>query len=270
MNQPSSPQPSVSSKLTDASIIVKAVKVNKYFGSLHVLKDVDLQVSKNEVVVIIGPSGSGKSTLLRCINHLEKINSGHIYVNGRMIGYHDRNGKLVEESERIIAQQRAEIGMVFQRFNLFPHLTALENIMEAPINVRKVTREQAAADAERLLARVGLADKRDKYPNQLSGGQQQRIAIARALAMKPSLMLFDEPTSALDPEMIGEVLDVMKELAHEMTMIVVSHEMGFARAAANRILFVDEGSIIEDTTPEELFTHPREERTKLFLSKILT
>jgi polar amino acid transport system ATP-binding protein len=253
-----------------STVVVKAEKINKYFGSLHVLKDIDLQVHKNEVVVIIGPSGSGKSTLLRCINHLEKINSGHIYVNGRMIGYYERDGKLIEESEKNIAQQRADIGMVFQRFNLFPHLTALENVIEAPLNVRKTPREQAEADGERLLARVGLSDKRDKYPNQLSGGQQQRIAIARALAMKPNLMLFDEPTSALDPEMIGEVLDVMKELAHEMTMIVVSHEMGFARAAADRILFVDEGSIIEDTTPDGLFDHPREDRTKEFLSKILT
>jgi polar amino acid transport system ATP-binding protein len=250
-------------------IVVQIEKVNKYFGSLHVLKDIDLTVSKNEVVVIIGPSGSGKSTLLRCINHIEKINSGRISVNGRLIGYYEKNGRLVEDSERNIAQHRAEIGMVFQRFNLFPHLTALENILEAPTNVRKIPREEAEADATRLLERVGLLEKRDKYPNQLSGGQQQRIAIARALAMKPSLMLFDEPTSALDPEMIGEVLDVMKELAHEITMLVVSHEMGFARAAANRIIFIDEGRIIEDTTPEDLFSAPREERTKSFLSKIL-
>jgi polar amino acid transport system ATP-binding protein len=256
-------------KLADSNIIVKANKVNKYFGSLHVLKDIDIEVRKNEAVVIIGPSGSGKSTFLRCINHLEKINSGHIYVNGHMIGYHDRNGKLVEDSERNIARQRAEIGIVFQRFNLFPHLTAIENIMEAPTRVRKIPLEQARADAERLLARVGLVDKRDQYPNQLSGGQQQRVAIARALAMKPSLMLFDEPTSALDPEMIGEVLDVMKELAHEMTMIVVSHEMGFARAAANRIVFVDEGQIIEQASPDDFFTKPRSERTQLFLSQIL-
>jgi polar amino acid transport system ATP-binding protein len=256
-------------KLSDSNIIVKAEKVNKYFGSLHVLKDINVEVLKNEVVVVIGPSGSGKSTFLRCINHLEKINSGHIYVNGHMIGYHDRNGKLVEDSERNIARQRAEIGMVFQRFNLFPHLTAIENIMEAPMRVRKIPLEQARVDAERLLARVGLVDKRDQYPNQLSGGQQQRVAIARALAMKPSLMLFDEPTSALDPEMIGEVLDVMKELAHEMTMIVVSHEMGFARAAANRIVFVDEGQIIEQASPDDFFTKPRSERTQLFLSQIL-
>jgi polar amino acid transport system ATP-binding protein len=253
----------------DNQDVVRIEKVNKYFGSLHVLKDISLQVRRNEVVVVIGPSGSGKSTLLRCINHLEKINNGHIYVHGRMIGYHDRGGKLVEDSERNIARQRAEIGIVFQRFNLFPHLTALENIIEAPVHVRMTPLDEAIKDGERLLARVGLSDKRDQYPGQLSGGQQQRIAIARALAMKPGLMLFDEPTSALDPEMIGEVLDVMKELAHEMTMIVVSHEMGFARAAANRIIFMDEGRIIEDTTPDELFANPREERTRLFLSKIL-
>ena len=256
-------------KKPDDSIIVQAEKVNKYFGELHVLKDMSLEVRKNEVVVIIGPSGSGKSTFLRCINHLEKINSGHIYVNGHMIGYLDRNGKLREDSENNISRQRAEIGMVFQRFNLFPHLTALENIMEAPRHVRGIAPAQAREDAERLLTRVGLADKRNQYPNQLSGGQQQRVAIARALAMKPSLMLFDEPTSALDPEMIGEVLDVMQELAQEMTMIVVSHEMGFARAAANRVVFVDEGQIIEQATPEDFFKNPREERTRLFLSQIL-
>jgi polar amino acid transport system ATP-binding protein len=251
------------------SMVVKAEKVNKYYGDLHVLNDISLEVRKGEVVVIIGPSGSGKSTFLRSINHLEKINSGHIYVNGEMIGYIERDGKLIEDSEKNISRQRAEIGMVFQRFNLFPHLTALENIIEAPVRVRKTPRPQAVAEAEKLLARVGLSDKRDSYPNKLSGGQQQRIAIARALAMKPALMLFDEPTSALDPEMIGEVLDVMKGLAHEMTMIVVSHEMGFAKAAADRIIFIDEGRVIEDTTPQELFTNPREERTKTFLSKIL-
>ena len=253
----------------DTDCVVKFDKVNKYFADLHVLQDVSLEVRKNEVVVLIGPSGSGKSTLLRSINHLETINSGYIYVYGRMIGYYEKNGELHEETEKNIARQRAEIGMVFQRFNLFPHLTAIENIIEAPMNVRHTPRNQAIAEGERLLARVGLSDKRNHYPRQLSGGQQQRVAIARALAMKPGLMLFDEPTSALDPEMIGEVLDVMKELAGEMTMLVVSHEMGFARAAADRILFMDEGKIIEDTTPEELFTNPREERTKAFLSKIL-
>jgi polar amino acid transport system ATP-binding protein len=253
----------------NATIIVDAEQVNKHFGSLHVLNDINLQVKKNEVLVVIGPSGSGKSTFLRTINHLEKIDSGRILVNGHMIGYTERNGKLTEDSEHNIARQRMDIGMVFQRFNLFPHLTALENIIEAPMNVRKIPRDQAIEDGERLLARVGLVEKRNSYPKQLSGGQQQRIAIARALAMKPSLMLFDEPTSALDPEMIGEVLDVMKELANEMTMLVVSHEMGFARAAADRVIFMDEGRIIEEASPEEIFDHPKSERTKSFLSKIL-
>ena len=249
--------------------IVKFEHVEKFFGRLHVLNDINLQVCKNEVLVIIGPSGSGKSTMLRSINHLEKINSGRLLVNGDLIGYREVNGKLVEASEKEIAKQRMNVGMVFQRFNLFPHLNAIENIIEAPMNVRHTPRDQAIADAERLLERVGLSEKRDSYPSKLSGGQQQRIAIARALAMKPSLMLFDEPTSALDPEMIGEVLEVMKELAGEMTMIVVSHEMGFSRAAADRIIFMDEGRIIEDTTPEELYSNPKEERTKAFLSKIL-
>jgi polar amino acid transport system ATP-binding protein len=262
-------QPTPSAKLDDTSIVVKADKVNKYFGRLHVLQDVSMEVRKNEVVVVLGPSGSGKSTFLRCINHVEKINSGHIYVNGHMIGYLERNGRLIEDSDRNIARQRAEIGMVFQRFNLFPHLTALDNIIEAPVQVRKTPDEVARADGLRLLERVGLVDKADKFPNQLSGGQQQRVAIARALAMKPSLMLFDEPTSALDPEMIGEVLDVMKELAHEMTMIVVSHEMGFAKAAADRLVFMDAGRIIEEGTPESFFEQPHEERTRLFLSQIL-
>ena len=249
--------------------IVKFENVNKFFGKLHVLKDINLEVCMNEVLVIIGPSGSGKSTMLRSINHLEKIQSGRLMVNGHLIGYREVNGKLVEVSENEIAKQRAEIGMVFQRFNLFPHLTALENIIEAPMRVRKISRDQAIAEAEKLLERVDLVEKRDVYPSKLSGGQQQRIAIARALAMKPTLMLFDEPTSALDPEMIGEVLEVMKELAGEMTMMVVSHEMGFSRAAADRIIFMDEGRIIEDTTPDELYTHPKEDRTKEFLSKIL-
>ena len=257
------------STLLDSSIIVRAEKVNKHFGSLHVLKDIDLEVRKNEVVVILGPSGSGKSTFLRCINHLEKITSGHIYVNGHMIGYHERNNKLVEDSEKNIARQRAEIGMVFQRFNLFPHLTAIENIIEAPVHVRRTPVDQARDEGERLLTRVGLLEKRDKYPGQLSGGQQQRIAIARALAMKPNLMLFDEPTSALDPEMIGEVLQVMEELSHEITMIVVSHEMGFARACARRLVFVDGGRIVEEGEPDTFFDNPHEERTRQFLSQIL-
>jgi polar amino acid transport system ATP-binding protein len=253
----------------DRNVIVKFDHVFKNFGPLCVLNDICLEVAKNEVLVIIGPSGSGKSTLLRTINHLEKIDSGFIYVNGSLIGYSRTNGNLREESDRKIASQRANIGMVFQRFNLFPHLTALENIIEAPTKVLKIPKEFAIAEAERLLKRVDLVEKRNSYPSQLSGGQQQRIAIARALAMKPNLMLFDEPTSALDPEMIGEVLDVMKELAQEMTMLVVSHEMGFARAVADRIIFMDEGRIIENLTPEELYSNPRETRTKEFLSRIL-
>ena len=250
-------------------IIVKFENVHKYFGEIHCLNNINLEVVKNEVLVIIGPSGSGKSTLLRSINHLEKINSGCITVFGRMLGYYEKDGKLLEEKEQVIAQQRAEIGMVFQRFNLFPHLTSLENIIEAPIHVGKINREEAIAEAKKLLKRVGLEEKTDSYPRQLSGGQQQRIAIARALAMKPGLMLFDEPTSALDPEMIGEVLDVMKELAQEMTMIVVTHEIGFARATADRVIFMDDGQIIEEGTPKQVFESPRQERTKAFLSKVL-
>ncbi len=250
--------------------IVEAQDVNKYFGRLHVLKGISMTVMLKETVVVIGASGSGKTTFLRCINHLEKIQSGRIWVNGHLIGYREQDGKLVEDRERNIARQRAEIGMVFQRFNLFPHMTALQNIMEAPIRVRSVRESEAREMAESLLERVGLADKRDVYPGRLSGGQQQRVAIARALAMKPALMLFDEPTSALDPEMIGEVLEVMEELAHEgMTMIVVSHEMGFAREAADRVLFMDDGAILEEGTPEGLFANPQHDRTREFLSKIL-
>jgi polar amino acid transport system ATP-binding protein len=250
--------------------IVEARDVHKYFGRLHVLKGVNLSVNLKETVVVIGASGSGKTTFLRCINHLEKIQSGRIFVNGHLIGYREQSGKLVEDRERNIARQRAEIGMVFQRFNLFPHMTALENIMEAPIRVRHMPDAQARETAEALLERVGLAAKRDAYPAQLSGGQQQRVAIARALAMKPALMLFDEPTSALDPEMIGEVLEVMEELAHEgMTMVVVSHEMGFAREAADRVVFMDDGMILEEAEPATMFEHPQNPRTKEFLSKIL-
>ena len=250
-------------------VVVKFDQVNKYFGDLHVLNDINLEVTKYEVLVVIGPSGSGKSTLLRSINHLEKINSGSITVFDRMVGYCEKDGKVVEEKEQVVAQQRAEIGMVFQRFNLFPHLTALENIIEAPMQVRKTNRETATAEAKKLLKRVGLSDKEDCYPRNLSGGQQQRIAIARALAMKPGLMLFDEPTSALDPEMIGEVLAVMEELAEDMTMIVVTHEIGFARATADRVIFMDEGQIIEEGTPRQVIDHPRKKRTKDFLSKVL-
>jgi len=253
-----------------AEIVVEATDVHKSFGRTEVLKGIDLTVHRREVVVIIGASGSGKTTFLRCINHLEKINSGRIKVNGHLIGYREGDGKLVEDKERNIARQRQEIGMVFQRFNLFPHLTALENIIEAPIQVRGTDRDQAVEMGMALLDRVGLAVKADAYPSRLSGGQQQRVAIARALAMKPALMLFDEPTSALDPEMIGEVLEVMQELAREgMTMIVVSHEMGFAREVANRVVMVDEGRIIEEGTPQHFFDNPEHERTKAFLSKIL-
>jgi polar amino acid transport system ATP-binding protein len=253
-------------------VVVDARDVNKWFGRLHVLRDVNLQVKRQETVVIIGPSGSGKTTFIRCINHLEKIQSGRIFVNGHLIGYREAGGgtKLVEDREKNIARQRMEIGMVFQRFNLFPHMTAIENIVEAPIQVRGTPRDEAMVMGRALLQRVGLAAKESVYPNQLSGGQQQRIAIARALAMKPALMLFDEPTSALDPEMIGEVLEVMKELAREgMTMIVVSHEMGFAREVANRVVMMDDGVVVEEGTPDQMFNSPTQERTKTFLSKIL-
>jgi polar amino acid transport system ATP-binding protein len=251
--------------------VVDARDVNKWFGRLHVLKDVCLQVKRQETVVIIGPSGSGKTTFIRCVNHLEKIQGGRIFVNGHLIGYREAGAnKVVEDKEKNIARQRMEIGMVFQRFNLFPHMTALENIIEAPIQVRGMGHDEAMVMGRALLERVGLAAKEKVYPNQLSGGQQQRIAIARALAMKPALMLFDEPTSALDPEMIGEVLEVMKELAREgMTMIVVSHEMGFAREVANRVVMMDDGVVVEEGTPDQVFSAPTQERTKTFLSKIL-
>jgi polar amino acid transport system ATP-binding protein len=251
--------------------VMRAENVVKRFGRLEVLKGVSLKVEPREVVCIIGPSGSGKTTFIRCINHLEKIDAGRIEVNGHLIGYRERNGKLVEDTEQNIARQRAEIGMVFQRFNLFPHKTALGNVIEAPLHVRGVPKERAIAQGKALLERVGLGDKLDAYPGKLSGGQQQRVAIARALAMNPALMLFDEPTSALDPEVIGEVLDVMKNLAFELgtTMIVVTHEMGFAREVADRIVMMDDGAIIEEAPPQQFFDHPSQERTKRFLSKIL-
>ena len=253
-----------------AEYVVQASDVEKWFGDLQVLKGVSLNVKRGEVVVIVGPSGSGKTTFIRCINHLEKIQKGRIFVNGQLIGYRERNGRLIEDTERNIARQRCEIGMVFQRFNLFPHLTALGNIIEAPVHVRGVAKAEAVEIARALLARVGLADKAESYPAQLSGGQQQRIAIARALAMRPSLMLFDEATSALDPEMIGEVLEVMKELAREgMTMIAVTHEMGFAREVADRVVMMDEGRIIEDTPPDRFFTAPSSDRSKAFLARII-
>jgi polar amino acid transport system ATP-binding protein len=253
-----------------SEVVMHAEDVHKRFGRLHVLKGVSLEMTKGETVCIIGPSGSGKTTFIRCINHLEKIDSGRIEVNGQLIGYRERDGKLVENSERNIARQRTQIGMVFQRFNLFPHKTALENVIEAPVHVLGMSKEHAVDYAKALLGRVGLADKIDTYPGKLSGGQQQRVAIARALAMGPSLILFDEPTSALDPEVIGEVLSVMEELARAgMTMIVVTHEMGFAREAADRVVMMDDGLIIEEGTPEHFFQSPDHERTRQFLSKIL-
>ncbi len=254
-----------------SDIVVEATDVQKWFGRLHVLKGVSMTVRQREVVCVIGPSGSGKTTFIRCINHLEKIQGGRIEVNGHLIGYRERpDGRLVEDRERNIAKQRQEIGMVFQRFNLFPHLTALENIIEAPIHVRGTPKDEAIEVGRALLTRVGLAAKETVYPAQLSGGQQQRVAIARALAMSPALMLFDEPTSALDPEMIGEVLEVMQELGREgMTMIVVTHEMGFAREVANRVVMMDDGLVVEEATPDVFFTNPSSDRTRVFLSKIL-
>jgi polar amino acid transport system ATP-binding protein len=258
----------VGAPMTD--VVMRAEDVHKRFGRLEVLKGVSLDVSQRETVCIIGPSGSGKTTFIRCINHLEKLDGGRITVNGQLIGYRQKGDKLVEDSEKSIARQRTQIGMVFQRFNLFPHKTALENVVEAPIHVLGQSEEQATAEGVRLLTRVGLGDKTGTYPGKLSGGQQQRVAIARSLAMKPALILFDEPTSALDPEVTGEVLTVMEELAHEgMTMIVVTHEMGFAREAADRVVMMDEGVIIEEGTPEHFFEAPEQERTKQFLSKIL-
>lgn len=250
--------------------MVQAIDVHKRFGRLEVLNGVSFEIARGEVLVLMGPSGSGKSTLLRCINHLEKIHRGRIYIDGRLLGYYEKDGRLVEERERKIARMRSEIGIVFQRFNLFPHMTALKNVIEAPIHVKKVAKKEAVEKGKEMLHKVGLADKMDTYPSRLSGGQQQRVAIARALAMEPKLMLFDEPTSALDPELVGEVLDVMKQLASEgMTMIVVTHEMGFAREVADRMIFLDEGIIIEEGPPEQFFDNPQQERTKTFLSRIL-
>jgi polar amino acid transport system ATP-binding protein len=250
--------------------MIRCEDVHKRFGRLEVLRGVTFDVAKGEVVVMAGPSGSGKSTLLRCINHLERVNQGRIYVDGQPVGYREAKGKFVEKSEREVARMRASIVMVFQRFNLFPHLTALGNVIDAPIHVRKLGRTQALEAARAMLKKVGLGDKINAYPAQLSGGQQQRVAIARALAMEPKVMLFDEPTSALDPELVGEVLEVMKSLAREgMTMIVVTHEMGFAREVADRVMLMDEGVIVEEGPPAQFFNNPRHERTKLFLSKIL-
>jgi polar amino acid transport system ATP-binding protein len=251
-------------------LMVRAENVHKSFGHLDVLNGINLTVRPGEVAVVIGPSGSGKSTFLRCINHLEKINAGRIWVDGELIGYRERGGKLHEMREKEVAAQRRAIGMVFQRFNLFPHMTVLDNVIEAPSRVRRDPKAQARKRAAALLDRVGLAEKLHTYPAQLSGGQQQRVAIARALAMQPKLMLFDEPTSALDPELVGEVLDVMKDLARSgMTMIVVTHEIGFAREVGDSLIFMDGGVVVEAGDPREMLAHPRHPRTRSFLTKVL-
>jgi len=250
--------------------MVKAEAVHKRFGRNEVLKGIDLEVAPGEVMCLLGPSGSGKSTFLRCINHLEKINSGRLSVDGELVGYRQVDDRLHELREAEVARKRAEIGMVFQHFNLFGHMTALENVTCAPIRVKHVPRERARARGRELLDRVGLVEKHDAYPSQLSGGQQQRVAIARALAMEPKLMLFDEPTSALDPELVGEVLEAMKQLAAEgMTMVVVTHEMGFAREVADQVVFMDGGVVIESGPPQAVLASPRHERTRAFLSKVL-
>jgi polar amino acid transport system ATP-binding protein len=246
--------------------MVKAEKVRKSFGRLEVLKGISVEAAKGEVTCLLGPSGSGKSTLLRCINHLEHIDAGRLWVDGDLVGYRQSGNKLHEMREADIARDRAEIGMVFQSFNLFPHKTAIENVTEAPIQVKEMSKRDAVARGREQLERVGLADKIDEYPARLSGGQQQRVAIARALAMDPKLMLFDEPTSALDPELVKEVLDVMRALAHEgMTMIVVTHELGFARDVGDRLFIMDDGVIVEQGAPDQMLDNPREERTKRFL-----
>ncbi|MEU2897454.1 amino acid ABC transporter ATP-binding protein [Streptomyces sp. NPDC088106] len=250
--------------------MVKAEGVHKSFGLAHILKGIDLEVNAREVFCLIGPSGSGKSTFLRCINHLEKISAGRLSVDGELVGYRQKGDKLYELKEAEVAAQRRDIGMVFQRFNLFPHMTALENVMEAPVQVKRETKAVARERAERLLDRVGLGDRKRHYPAQLSGGQQQRVAIARALAMQPKLMLFDEPTSALDPELVGEVLDVMRDLAEDgMTMVVVTHEMGFAREVGDSLVFMDDGVVVEAGSPREVLTNPQHDRTRSFLSKVL-
>src|SRR5271166_188458 len=250
-----------------AEPMIRAEAVHKRYGLLEVLKGISLEVAPREVMCLLGPSGSGKSTFLRCVHHLEKINSGRLYVDGALVGYEERGGRLHELPEREVCRRRTEIGMVFQRFNLFPHMTALENVITAPVLVKKEPRAVVTTRAAALLDRVGLSSKVDAYPNQLSGGQQQRVAIARALAMQPKLMLFDEPTSALDPELVGDVLDVMRDLAAEgMTMIVVTHEMGFAREVADTVVFMDAGVVVEAGEPARVLNHPQHERTKAFLS----
>ena len=250
--------------------MIKAEGVHKRFGRLEVLKGIDLEVRAGEVMCLLGPSGSGKSTFLRCINHLEKINSGRLSVDGELVGYREAGDKLHELHERDVARKRAKIGMVFQHFNLFPHMTALENVTLAPIRVLRVSRADARDRGREMLGRVGLSDKLDVYPMQLSGGQQQRVAIARALAMQPKLMLFDEPTSALDPELVGDVLDAMRQLARDgMTMIVVTHEVGFAREVADSVVFMDAGVVVEAGPPAQVLGAPTHERTREFLRKVL-
>ncbi len=250
--------------------MVELDNIQKRFGATEVLRGISIAVPKGHTIVIIGPSGSGKSTLLRCVNHLERIDGGRILVDGKLIGYREVNGKIKELPARDINRQRADIGMVFQRFNLFPHMTAIQNVVEAPLRVRGLPRKQVMEEGMELLAKVGLADKAGNYPSQLSGGQQQRVAIARALAMHPKVMLFDEATSALDPELVGEVLKVMEDLAHSgMTMLVVTHEMGFAKEAADEVVFIDQGVICERGSPEDIFDHPEQERTRAFLRAVL-
>ncbi|MFB7464462.1 amino acid ABC transporter ATP-binding protein [Streptomyces sp. NPDC056224] len=250
--------------------MVKAEGVHKSYGAAHILKGIDLEVAPREVFCLVGPSGSGKSTFLRCINHLEQVNAGRLYVDGTLVGYREKGDKLYELKDSEVAAQRRDIGMVFQRFNLFPHMTAIENVMEAPVMVKGESKSVARERAVRLLDRVGLGDKGGNYPTQLSGGQQQRVAIARALAMEPKLMLFDEPTSALDPELVGDVLDVMRDLAESgMTMIVVTHEMGFAREVGDNLVFMDGGVVVESGHPRDVLGNPQHDRTKAFLSKVL-
>lgn len=260
----------IKSSATSGGPMVKAEAVHKSFGLVEVLKGIDLEVAPREVFCLIGPSGSGKSTFLRCINHLEQINAGRLYVDGDLVGYRQKGDRLYELKDREVAAKRRDIGMVFQRFNLFPHMTAMGNVMEAPLRVKREAKAVAYERAVALLDRVGLRDKAGAYPAQLSGGQQQRVAIARALAMQPKLMLFDEPTSALDPELVGEVLDVMRGLAEDgMTMIVVTHEMGFAREVGDALVFMDDGVVVEAGHPRDVLTDPRHDRTKAFLSKVL-
>ena len=258
--------------MTDQSALIQIRGVHKFFGDLHVLRGIDLDIANGEVCVIMGPSGSGKSTLLRCLNQLETISAGEIFIDGELLGYRKdpSTGVLYDLTDKQIASQRSQIGMVFQRFNLFPHMTAIENVMEGPIQVLGRPKEEVAREAQEYLELVGLGDRLNHYPSQLSGGQQQRVAIARALAMKPDLMLFDEPTSALDPELVGEVLSVMQDLAKAgMTMVVVTHEVGFAREVADHIVFMDGGMIVEEGSPEDVIVNPQYPRTQEFFSKVL-